>query len=946
MAERRTRSAWAFGLSAAALLQFSLALEDSLARLHAPLLKDSAGYRQLADGGQVENAWKIWKEGEAALAAFEPASPTWMIGWHVATETVGVLFLLAALAAALRLPGGVTVKQRVLTLWGTWWSWSRWLVFTAGLDLLGNATEVWILLSPGTRRTAASFGGVLWWGVRIGLGVTLLLLIVQKKDAIRRVFSAIFRAPAVLRVLLGLDLALVAILYSGAIGSQTEDIVQRWGDGEGLIALAAYLTFAVVVWTGRWLLPVGTDHKPLALLGVGAVLTAAGLAVFLWEEAGRGAGLLVLGVIVVLIGVAEWLAPPSEHVDTVQKPQVRAWVAAIPALAIGLLLVRTAANEAVVGDQPWLLLPAGVALGLAAVAWHLCGCESKPLCWPRSYYLLQAGAVAATAYALADSGEGGSFAVLLFALAALAALALAVRAIFLSERTPRAFSAFGFTRAPAVTVVVAWIAIASAVNGASNDRPGADRITYYDARTTQRDRSAIGERVPVDSASCEARVRDVAVPTWLREDFCRWVTARTREREGSSTIPLVLVTASGGGVRAAAWTEKVLDCLFLRDDPVNCTDGAQRIDRFPLLYAANGASGGSVGIASTVVERLVHDGRVPPGGPWWREHQHEDTLTPLIGRALVFDTFLGMFGIFRGEDRATALENSWQERWSDAYPKYCLGEGTGGAAPKVIDLGFTSLRGRCARPLPLMLFNGTDVKSGRRVNLAPVNADTSPPGSALGPIDLIHYLGGDQDLPLFTAAFLSARFPLVTPSGRLPSCRVPNEAHDRKCPKTSAGSDVVNVVDGGYAENDGAAQVAELWPSLQLLVEAYNRAAGVPVRLVLVQIENGEQSSARRMPQASTIGEIFRPVGAILNVGARGRSGAIDALTVGLETCLKGADPPPGPVHVRFSMYEHPGRTLPLGWTLSEHSLNSIEQQFRVELNQDAATCFNRVTAK
>jgi hypothetical protein len=39
---------------------------------------------------------------------------------------------------------------------------------------------------------------------------------------------------------------------------------------------------------------------------------------------------------------------------------------------------------------------------------------------------------------------------------------------------------------------------------------------------------------------------------------------------------------------------------------------------------------------------------------------------------------------------------------------------------------------------------------------------------------------------------------------------------------------------------------------------------------------------------------------------------------------------------VTVTMYEHPGRSMPLGWTLSRNSLDDLGDQLQVEQNRDA----------
>ncbi len=49
---------------------------------------------------------------------------------------------------------------------------------------------------------------------------------------------------------------------------------------------------------------------------------------------------------------------------------------------------------------------------------------------------------------------------------------------------------------------------------------------------------------------------------------------------------------------------------------------------------------------------------------------------------------------------------------------------------------------------------------------------------------------------------------------------------------------------------------------------------------------------------------------------------------------------------LKFAMYTHPGRRLPLGWALSPGILDDIDQLYQLAFNQTAASDFARMTAQ
>lgn len=158
-------------------------------------------------------------------------------------------------------------------------------------------------------------------------------------------------------------------------------------------------------------------------------------------------------------------------------------------------------------------------------------------------------------------------------------------------------------------------------------------------------------------------------------------------------------------------------------------------------------------------------------------------------------------------------------------------------------------------PLPWqLLFNSTTVGSGCRAIIAsgalpatpgPATVASqpagAPPGSPLtcdlqtsavggGSYDFFARLHCQQGIAAVTAAMLSARFPIVTPSGVITGC----EDQDQQ------GLPVGQFVDGGYADSSGLFTVADLIPAVTSAVRAFNAKAlaqagqsGQPATLVV-----------------------------------------------------------------------------------------------------------------
>jgi hypothetical protein len=407
--------------------------------------------------------------------------------------------------------------------------------------------------------------------------------------------------------------------------------------------------------------------------------------------------------------------------------------------------------------------------------------------------------------------------------------------------------------------------------------------------------------LPLDPGHVRPGLAD-AFATWARPRLEEW-----QKDHGDAKMPVFLVAAEGGGVRAAYWTAVMLGRLQ---------------DRHPTFarqtFGISGVSGGSVGAAVFVA--LLHDGvstlpcldyatkqghtkNMPGRGPaevCAQEIVRQDLLAPAVGRLLATD-FLQWFvpAPVPAFDRAKALEDTW----SAAY-QAVTGRPT-------LDQAYLQVsRGADGTELafPGLLLNSTHVHTGQRLLRAPFvwpSTFPSDPADAQMPeiTDLTRLL--EADVRLSTAAHDSARFAYVSPAGRLLS---------------SDGREFGHLVDGGYFENSGAATLRDV---LHLL-EATPAVASVAFHVVYLCNNPGRcygatvsPDPARAEQQDPQLGEAFAPVRSLL--GARDARGslAIAHLKQNLGrrfmefgVCASDPEPP-----------------VPLGWQLSEIMRNELSVQ-------------------
>jgi hypothetical protein len=276
--------------------------------------------------------------------------------------------------------------------------------------------------------------------------------------------------------------------------------------------------------------------------------------------------------------------------------------------------------------------------------------------------------------------------------------------------------------------------------------------------------------------------------------------------------PVVLVGAHGGGIRAAVWTSLVMECLFgpgpVRDSGDVCAEGSGEPDQERLgtnadrplpIFLASGASGGSVGLAAWSARRadLMQDGAAAQTPRRVEDGLNHDFVAPDLARLLLADlphTLLAR----DTADRAEMLERGWESAWpgGDGEPVRPESRGMSRGLRQLWDVTHEDSNWGS----PVLALNGVSVEDGCRFVASAVDfslpsqlpsdprragefggADEDQPNDAAcrGPVrpdqrtatdvlpstgELVDYLCPSEDVPLSTAAHLSARFPFVSPT--------------------------------------------------------------------------------------------------------------------------------------------------------------------------------------
>ncbi len=377
--------------------------------------------------------------------------------------------------------------------------------------------------------------------------------------------------------------------------------------------------------------------------------------------------------------------------------------------------------------------------------------------------------------------------------------------------------------------------------------------------------------------------------------------------------PVYIVAAQGGGAYAAYHAASLLSSL-----QEECPLFTQHI------FAISAVSGGSVG--ASLFNSIVRDAErnnafvYPPSGCFEKQNGgpslvgavdtalRSDMWTPLQA-ALLLPDFIQRFiptPVYRF-DRALALEAS-VERMSEklekspSYRKAFLKRKS--ASDRTLARPYMNHWDLAAfKHAPALLLNTTEVNTGNRHVISPFKFSGAGDLKFFGPTDMT--TSAPREIPLSTAAILSARFPWVTPAGWLKGAGdVPTQW----------------FVDGGYFENSGVSTAIDLIRHLDTFARREDFRHRVEFQLIILTSPNIRQS------YLFAPGELLGPVWTLLNTRtARARN----EIGRAIQLASRGAGAAGGPDKVVLVelLTSTDAYELPLGWRLSHLSRDVIQAQ-------------------
>ncbi len=363
---------------------------------------------------------------------------------------------------------------------------------------------------------------------------------------------------------------------------------------------------------------------------------------------------------------------------------------------------------------------------------------------------------------------------------------------------------------------------------------------------------------------------DAVFKAWWAANVDRQTGINVAVAPSVYTPPFIVVATAGGASRAGYWTTQVLGEIAERE--------AHFADRVFLISGVSGGSLGAVAFRSLVeAERRKPGGgaaKIPQASSMAAEFIKSDFLGPAMAAGLYVDLPLHAFPGLSPDDRAAALEKAWEAAWARTIKDK-------GRAPFAWDAGFVDTfavppaGADRDRVWPILALNGTSVEKGKRIVTSNVRFQTTPQGARedlagqVNRYDAFDILG--RDIRISTAVTMSARFPVISPTGGM---------------RDDKGVLWARITDGGLYENFGAVTADEV---LRYVVERRADTQGVGGRPVqypvwpMVILISSDPALDRLEPPGRQ------------RVGAKPECAIVDAAQSEARRRARGLVPPPPP---------------------------------------------------
>lgn len=364
----------------------------------------------------------------------------------------------------------------------------------------------------------------------------------------------------------------------------------------------------------------------------------------------------------------------------------------------------------------------------------------------------------------------------------------------------------------------------------------------------------------------------------LIEDFGNWLHLKATE-DTTGSIPVFIVAAEGGGIRASQWAIHMLNELDTQYQGAFLNN----------TYAISSVSGGSVGatqylayLADKNEDGALHD--------FDSANNHIDLLSGVTAYLFFPEMFQRpipfSIPIF---DRGRGLEDNFSYFYKQQFKTDRLEKGF---YETYLD----------HQDLPRLFLNSAAAETGQKVIISPVQTNF------IDDAEDFYALSG-KDIALKTAAMTSARFPFVTPPAIV-------SKNGSRCKKSL-------LLDGGYYENTGMETALQIIYQLREELETTRfldprvEKAKKRVNFILVSIKNGDTNYDEG--EASTLFVDFTsPATGFFNVWSRKGLATLGNFR---RHCSHSRETPIG--FLSFEL-DRCGEEFPLSWYMSQPKWENI----------------------
>ena len=386
---------------------------------------------------------------------------------------------------------------------------------------------------------------------------------------------------------------------------------------------------------------------------------------------------------------------------------------------------------------------------------------------------------------------------------------------------------------------------------------------------------------PADASIGNNYINRPDLKTWFRS----WTAERMAEIKGKSIdeYPVFLLLADGGASRSAYWAAGVWSSLEEK------TQG--KFSKH--LICLSGTSGGSLGNVTfyTSLTNTLKKGQQKHIREACRNYLSQDFLSHTMARLMGPDLLKPLFPLDIIYDRAAALENSLEE------------------VP-----GHAAIAGKMSEPFsrffpagsgskPILFINTTRMQDGRPAVVSNIRINDSVFGKR---IDVLAKIPSYDDIRLSTAVVLGARFPYISPAGRL------EENY---------------FVDGGYFDNSGAGVVHETLIELKGIIDDSLRKDPKhwlgKLRFHVLHATNAPQEEPQVTKVHPIVNDLFAPVKTLL--GAYSSQTDVNNLRLSkfLNSMHNGETR-----YIRFNLYRNgEADNFPMNWVISRENLRRIDDR-------------------